>query len=92
MRYLTIKRDREDVFLYKIIDRLYKDHSQELNHVESTILTVLLFRRNPALRKRKILQIPQPLFTSSRFITLHELAHEKVRKTSKFSFISILVL
>jgi hypothetical protein len=86
MRYLTIKRDREDVFLYKIIDRLYKDHSQELNHIESTILTVLLFRRNPALKKSKILQIPQPMFTSSRFLTLHEHAHEKVNKNTNVIF------
>ncbi len=70
MKYLFVKKDRHDVFLYKIIDKLYKDKTHRIGYVECTVLCGLLFRRHYRLKKLGILKLGIPMFSSSAFIKM----------------------
>lgn len=80
MRYLYFKKDAHNIFLYKIIDRLYKDKTQPITHFECTVLCALLFHRSSFLRTNKFFEMAQPVFSSSRFIVPTELGEIKVWK------------
>lgn len=73
MRYLYFKNEENDSFLYKIIDRLYKDKTQEITAQECTVLCACLYRRNKFLGANKNFELSRPLFTTSRFIIASEL-------------------
>lgn len=78
MRYLYFKQEHNDSFLYKIVDRLYKDKSQDITFKECSVLCACLYKRNKFLGASKYFELSRPLFATSRFISVSEMGEIKV--------------
>ena len=78
MRYLFFKKDQSDNFLYKIVDRLYKDKTQHISFMECAVLCALLYKRNRFLATNKYFELSRPLFATSKFVVASDAGEIKV--------------
>lgn len=79
MRYLFFKKDQSDNFLYKIVDRLYKDKTQNISFMECAVLCALIYKRNRFLGTNKYFELSRPLFATSKFVVASDAGEIKVR-------------
>jgi hypothetical protein len=84
LRYLIEFSSQREEMLFKIIDRLFKDKTQIISHIECTALSLTLFRKYACLNQNGILHLSRPLFVGSKFIATKEVGLTQVSITKTY--------